>query len=85
MMSDWKQSEERHLCHRTVIVGLVGLTLAGSSGISWLTSACRSRSKPPLLFTYQGHSRGVNAVAWSPDGKCIASDSDDRMYNEINS
>jgi WD40 repeat protein len=30
------------------------------------------------LYTYQGHSSGVNAVAWSPDGKRIASGSDDK-------
>ena len=26
-----------------------------------------------LLYTYQGHSNTVNAVAWSPDGSRIAS------------
>jgi WD40 repeat protein len=55
-----------------VIVGLVGLTLMGS-GITWLTSACSSSSKPSLPFTYKGHSMPVDAVAWSPDGKRIAS------------
>lgn len=30
------------------------------------------------LFTYQGHSERVNAVDWSPDGKRIASASDDK-------
>src|ERR1700731_2911473 len=32
---------------------------------------------PPNHFTYTGHSDGVNAVAWSPDGKRIASASSD--------
>ena len=31
-----------------------------------------------LLYTYQGHSGSVNAVAWSPDGRRIASGSDDK-------
>ena len=30
-----------------------------------------------LLYTYRGHSNAVNAVAWSPDGKLIASGSGD--------
>lgn len=35
---------------------------------------------PPLgttLYTYQGHARNIRALAWSPDGKRIASTSDD--------
>src|SRR5260221_357249 len=43
-----------------------------------------SASQPPTssshskaLYTYQGHSASVNAVAWSPDGKRIASGSND--------
>src|SRR5205085_12583926 len=32
---------------------------------------------PPKHFTFSGHSDGVNAVAWSPDSKRIASASSD--------
>src|SRR5205085_2421832 len=32
---------------------------------------------PPKHFTFSGHSDGVNAVAWSPDSKHIASASND--------
>lgn len=31
-----------------------------------------------LLLKYSGHNNSVNTVAWSPDGKCIASGGDDR-------
>ena len=29
------------------------------------------------LFTYRGHTKGVEAIAWSPDGMRIASGADD--------
>jgi WD40 repeat protein len=72
MLKDWKQSKENHPSRRTAIVSLVGLLFSGS-GIIWLTRACSSSSKPTLPFTYKGHSDHVRAVAWSPDGKHIAS------------
>ena len=31
------------------------------------------------LFTYEGHTKSVNALAWSPDGKYIASGGDDKI------
>jgi WD40 repeat protein len=31
-----------------------------------------------LLFTYRSHIDTVNAISWSPDGKYIASGSDDK-------
>jgi WD40 repeat protein len=36
-----------------------------------------SLSVGTTLYTYRGHSAGVNAVVWSPDGKRIASGSQD--------
>ena len=78
-----------HLSRRTVIVGLAGLTLVGG-GITWFAASHSSTSKPTLrmtpttlpiettLFTYKGHSSYVNSVAWSPDGKRIASASKDK-------
>ena len=40
-----------------------------------MTPEPTSISRP--LFTYTGHAKSVNAVAWSPDGKRVASGSDD--------
>lgn len=42
-----------------------------SGGILWWAFL------PHPLYTYRGHSGPVNAVMWSPDGKSIASGSDD--------
>ena len=78
-----------HPSRRTVIGGLVGLTLV-SGGITWFTLLQNSTPKPPphiaptplpmgtLPYTYKGHSDWVWAVAWSPDGKHIASGSVDK-------
>ena len=74
---------------RAVIAGLVGLTLVGS-GITWfaisqpLTSRLASLPIGTLLYTYRGHSDQVFAVAWSPDGKRIASGSADETVQVWN-
>src|SRR5216683_1165985 len=68
-----KGSARRGFSPRTVIVGLsvlVALAVADGDLIWWITG-------PYPLYTYRGHSLGVNAVAWSPDSKRIASGSDD--------
>ncbi len=42
---------------------------------------------PPAHFTYTGHSDAVSGVAWSPDGKRIASASSDgtvQVWNAAN-
>lgn len=40
--------------------------------------AAPSKSVGTMLYTYRGHSGRVNAVAWSPDSKKIASGGDDK-------
>src|SRR5260221_890611 len=74
---------------RTVLIGLVGLaglTAAGTAGLALSQGGLSlfqgpkvSTPSPPslgtTLYTYRGHSNLVNMVAWSPDGKHIASSS----------
>jgi len=62
----------RGLSRRTVIVGLglAGLAAAGGGIVWWVVL-------PHPLYIYRGHSFIVNTVAWSPDGRRIASGGDD--------
>ena len=54
----------QRLSRRTVVVGLVGLALAGGA-LPWLLRKGR--------VVYTGHSQNVLALAWSPDGTRIVS------------
>jgi hypothetical protein len=62
----------RRISRRAVILGLAasGIVVA-SGGFAWWLLRRR------LIFTYRGHSDAVYDVAWSPDGKRIASCSKD--------
>src|SRR5438132_244392 len=80
---------EQRMSRRTILRRLAGLTLAGGSITSFVTSrglhlnpspasqTSTSSSLRTALYTYRGHSAGVMEVAWSPDGTRLASASND--------
>jgi eukaryotic-like serine/threonine-protein kinase len=77
----------RRISRRAIVVGLPVLAVAGGGLIAWLLSQHESSNtiadNHPLLV-YLGHTAGVTAVAWSPDGKYIASGGNDhtiRIWN----
>ncbi len=80
-------SRTRRISRRAVIVGLPMLVVAGGGILTWLLY----RRKSPAIFalsstflTYRGHAGRVTAVAWSPDGKYIASGGDDHTIQVWN-
>ncbi len=80
---------EQRISRRSILRKLAGLTLAGGSITSFVPSwgyptntylpsqSAISSSLGTPHYTYRGHSASVNAVAWSTDGKRIASGSND--------
>ncbi len=63
-----------HFSRRTVVIGLAGLVglAAIGGGIVWPTFSRRT------IYIYRGHIASVTSLAWSPNGKRIASASADR-------
>ncbi len=75
---------QRGISRRTVVLGLIVLGAVAAGGATWLVLTSHPRmpatpTPPPgtTLLTYKGHSDTVCAVAWSPDGRRVASGSDD--------
>ncbi len=70
----------RRISRRTILVSLAGVVVAGGGGITWWVFATSPR--PP--YTYRGHSKAVNGVAWSRDSTRIASASLDNTVQVWN-
>jgi WD40 repeat protein len=69
---------QRKLSRRTVMVGLTATGIAATGIVGtffWINAAQKPANTPPHLpsYTYHGHVDLVRAVAWSPDGRRIAS------------
>ncbi len=71
---------------RVVLIGAMGLATASmiGAGVFWFTRSPAPLPQQNKPFIYRGHSSTVDTVAWSPDGKRIASGSYDNTVQVWN-
>ena len=82
-----RDSRARRISRRAVIVGVPTLVVAGGGILTWLLYRRKSPTSfalSPTYLTYRGHVGRVTAVAWSPNGKYIASGGDDHTIQVWN-
>ena len=68
---------QRGMSRRAVVMGLAVVSVTGG-GLLWLAHSQQTTTLGTTLYTYGGHSDSVQAVVWSPDGRRIASGSNDK-------
>jgi WD40 repeat protein/S1-C subfamily serine protease len=80
-----KQKQRKLYNRRMILLALAGLTTAGGvagvlSYVNYLNSIPKSPTDSPrsLPFTYSAHDNAIADLAWSPDGKWVASASWDK-------
>ena len=73
-----RRSVVKGLLSLTLMVGGVGCSSSGSVSTPTPTATATPRSLGKIIYSYQGHSARVTTVAWSSDGKRVASGSVDK-------
>ncbi len=79
-----KTATKPTVSRRTVLISAAGGGAIAAVGAGIFVISHEQPRQGQLFFTYRGHSNPVNTVAWSPDGRRIASGSSDNRVQVWN-